>query len=171
MKIWLFTLTILAVSLVAGMLVEPSGRAGGDAAPVAALEFSDYRLIDYGYERVNAVLLSTLGKHYETREEITQPIVVRQVGEYIASVTAEMGVIENGLLTLEKSVRYWDNRGRSLSAEKAVYNRKKGTLEGSGGFEMQSAEGRFYGSRFVANTERRTIEAEDVRAVIDAENL
>lgn len=162
---------ILVISLVAGTLMEPSGRAGGSAAAVAALEFSDYRLIDYGYERVNAVLISTAGKHYETREEITKPTVVRQVGEYTDSVTAEMGVIENDVLTLEKSVRYWDNQGRTLSAEKAVYNRKNGTLEGSGGFVMLSAEGQFYGDSFVANSLRRTIEAKDVRAVINAENL
>lgn len=171
MKIWIFCFALLAISLTLGFVISPAGRSGAQEGVLPEIELENYNIYDIDNGGVKQTLFAKEGRHYADHEEFTYPTAVIVKEDVWNKISANKGVYADDTLSLSGDVLFDDTLGRNLKTDSAEYNRKSGILSGENGFQAAAAEGKASGKRFVADIEKRTIEAWDVRLVINVKNL
>jgi lipopolysaccharide assembly outer membrane protein LptD (OstA) len=169
LKIWLFIIFVLSVSLAATIAIIPQSRERERIATMAQIEFENYRFSDIGVNGVANMMIATSGRHFDDREEFSNPVLMRQSGTYIDSISANSGIYQNDILTLNGNISYYDSLGRMLRTEQAIYSKNEALLKGGGGFELESAEGRMRGSNFEVDMQSRVIKAKDIEATVETD--
>lgn len=157
----------MLATVAASWLLSPEGREGSKRAKVAQLEFENYRIYDIGPDGVSRVLIADRGRHYDNREELENPILIQRESNRTEGISGLYAVIKEEVVNLKGSVHYWNDEGYNLFTEEAVYNRQTQVLKGRGGFTLEWAEGRMAGAEFVLDNVARTVDAKEVRAVLD----
>lgn len=166
-NVWIFAWLFLAATVAAALLISPQSREAGKRAKAAQLEFERYRVYDIGAQGVTQVVIAEKGRHYADREELESPILIRQNNGQLQGLSAKTAVMVGPVVTLRNEVHYWSNEGHNLFTEEAVYNKQTQILKGRGGFTLEWAEGRMSGREFEVDGAARTVDAREVRAILE----
>lgn len=164
MRVWVFALSFLTVSLIAALLLTPESRERGKKIRAAGLEFEEYKAYDIRPEGVFKLLIAKKGLHYADHEELEEPIFIQLNEGRLEGLSGQQGVLKGNIVTLRHEVRYWNNEGQSLLTEEAVYNRQTQVLKGAGGFTLEGPQGQMTGLDFTVDAAARTLNATEVKA-------
>lgn len=165
MRVWLFFVLLLIVSLTLGIYISPEESQVSKKQDVALVEFENYQLYTIRESGISDIVVAYKGRHFKTHEELELPVYVSSQDGSILALNSNRATIKGDVITMTKDVVYTDSNGYQLITENGVYNSSNGYLTGSGGFVAKSYDGVLKGSDFLVKTEQKRVEAKNIKAV------
>lgn len=164
-KTVIFFLSLFVLAVVGGIFVNPHGvkSMSRDVAP--QFEFKDYTFYYIDKNGVNEYLSSSEGFHYEDVDIIKDISYYKRERKNINIIKSDTASVYKNYMDFNGSVMYAQKEGYKLNTRDVRYNKSENIIKGSSPFLITSEAGEFEGEAFVIDTEKRTLEAQKIRAV------
>jgi len=164
-KTVIFFLSLFILAVISGIFINPQGVKSVSREEAPQFEFKDYTFYHIDKNGVNEFLRSSKGYHYEEVDIIKDIQYYKKERNSINIIKSDTAHIYKDYTDFNGSVTYVQKDGYKLNTRDVRYNKKENKIRSPKPFSVISETGKFEGKGFVIDTEKRTLEAQKIKAV------